>query len=136
MVGDSREEGALALVIIAAAVGAVAWVVWSFSEALGLDMATWGRVFAGLVLAAGFMAAAWWTSGFGILGFRGSWPIGLGFVWMAFWPALNVWGALTPAFMGIDPELAWWAAWYSKGLALMVLVGGGWWLNSLLDDRY
>lgn len=89
---DSRDDGVLALVVIGAVVGAIAWVVWSFSEALGLDMATGGRVFGLLVMAAGFLAIAWWTSGFGLLGFRGSWPIGLGLVWMAFWPALTVWG--------------------------------------------
>lgn len=133
---DSRDDGVLALVVIGAVVGAIAWVVWSFSEALGLDMATGGRVFGLLVMAAGFLAIAWWTSGFGLLGFRGSWPIALGLVWMAFWPALTVWGALTPAFMGVEPEVAWWAAWYTKGVVLVLLVGGGWWLNSYLEDRY
>lgn len=133
---DSREEGALALVVIGGGLLGLAWVVWSFSEALNLDMRTGGRVLGALILAAGFMVAAWWTSGFGLLGFRGSWPIGLGLVWMAFWPALTVWGALTPAFMGIEPEVAWWAAWYTKAGVLVVLVAGGYWLSSALDDRY
>lgn len=133
---NSREEGALALVVIGGGLLGLAWVVWSFSEALNLDMRTGGQVLGALILAAGFMVAAWWTSGFGLLGFRGSWPIGLGLVWMAFWPALTVWGALTPAFMGIEPEVAWWAAWYTKAGVLVVLVAGGYWLSSALDDRY
>lgn len=57
---DSREEGALALVVIGGGLLGLAWVVWSFSEALNLDMRTGGRVLGALILAAGFMVAAWW----------------------------------------------------------------------------
>jgi len=136
---NDRAEGQFMLAVIGGAVLLIVAMVWKFSEALGLDMATGGRVISGLVAAAGVLAIAWWNNGFGLFNVKAIWPVSLGLIWMAFWPAMNVWGAVGPAWAsnaGIDIELVWWAAWYTKGAVLVLIVGGGWWLNSILGERY
>jgi hypothetical protein len=130
---SQNNDGQVFLAFAMVVVLVLGFCILKFSEALGLDFMTGGKVLGGLVMATVLLGVCWWQAGFGF-GLRGTWPICAGVAWMALWPALNVWGVVIPAMRGYEPELAWWAMWYTKVLGLAAVVGLGYLVNRIIDD--
>ena len=132
-----EEQGQRILVGALLIAGAVALVVWKLSAALGVSMEVGAKIISALVAAALLVGVAWWSdtsqAGPSFLSVQNVWPVALGMIWVGLWPALSIWGAVGPTWLP-EPETVWWSAWYTKGLVLALIVGGGWWLNWLLSE--
>ena len=112
--------------------------IWKCSTAIGLDLATGLKVAGGLVVTAVLAWVALKYGSYSPLSFGNVWPILLGLVWFSFWPAFDCWAASSstvPAFVE-DGGTPWWDAWYTQAFGLVFLVGGGYWLRRLFQDRF
>ncbi len=124
--GNDNDQAALVMLLGLAVVAVIGFVVWKFSNLLGLDMATGGQVLLGLVTLLVCVGVLWWSDWFEMVDIA---PAALAGLWLCFWPALTYWGAessLVPAFAQYDdPPTAWWSAWYTKwGVLVAILVIG------------
>ncbi len=113
------------VVVVVAVIG---FLLWTFSDLLGLDVATGTQLLLSLiVVAVVFIALTWWLNIFEAADVA---PAALAGVWFCCWPAMTYWAAaLVPPFArsGADPTV-WWNAWYTKWgvLAAILAVGYGW----------
>ncbi len=108
----------------------VCLLVWKLSRSIGLDFQTTFKICGSLVLIVGVTGIISFFSR-GNIPFRLLLPISLVAMWVAIWPALEVWGMVGPRPLaemsgwGYEPQIAWWAEWYTRwGVALGILVAG------------
>lgn len=129
--GRSSSDGSENLIVVGifATLAVVALLVWKFSTAFGLDMATGGRVLSGMAILA-ILTAVLVKLDFELIGFL---PVIVAALWMCWWPALNYWAAQAQFPLPIDfypdaedarPAL-WWAAWYTKLGGVLLILGIG-----------
>lgn len=129
----SRDDSGQALMVaLLLGGGLVAFLIWKFSEALGIDMKAGSTLFMGLVAALVLLGIGWWqqSSYSGICSVRGMLPLALWVVWLSAGPALQQWGSIGPMFAGMTDEtrpVEWWANGYTRwGVGLLILFGGYW----------
>jgi len=113
---DSDAIAILFIVIVAVAAG----LIWKFSQAFNLDFETASTVIMRLV---GTLVVIFFVSR--VMPFSMIYPLALGALWVAFFPALDYWAAsdYTSFGFGRYGELPWWAEWYTKAGVLISLVG-------------
>ena len=106
--------------------------VWWFSDTFSLDMETGARVLGMHAVLAVMAWITWQHSEYALFNLSNAWPVLLGMLWMAWWPALNHWEiASFPSFYHPDDISVWWAAWYTKVTVLVLIVGGGYGLKTV-----
>lgn len=130
---NSRRDVAAPLVLGAIAIGAflVGMMVWTFSEALGLDFAAGGKLLMSILFAIVLLGLGWWQENqySGILTIKGVSPAAIAIVWIGLWPALQQWGSVGPMFRGMtELPVEWWAGGWVRWLVLLAILGGGYWL--------
>jgi hypothetical protein len=106
-----------------AATATIAFIVWKFSTALGLDMPSGANVLLRLVvLTALVVVSLKFGDEFEIIQFQRVWPLFLVGLWMCFWPALDFWAQHGSPFASEEP---WWDHWILQWPAA-ILVSAGW----------
>lgn len=123
------------LVIVIGAIFLLALVL-AVAETLGIDRLTAAKVaIPGLLLIVGFAAMCWKKLEWAEM----TWPVALGLLWCCFWPALEYHSNHGIFGPGGDFEAyartRWFAAWYTKWGVLLVLIGGGYYLRSFINER-
>jgi hypothetical protein len=134
----NRNDNDLALLFMILGGGFILFCVWWFSTALALDMSTGGKVMGLLAIpiALGIASLKYFDGDYDVLRFGNVWPVLLGLVSIAFWPALDYWAAhigFRPALYDEDVTV-WWNAWYTELGALVVFVGGGYGAKKFIND--
>jgi len=126
------------VVLLGLAAAFVGYLIWQFSEALGLPFGAGASIVGWTFAAALGLAVIHFSGGLGLFSVESTWPVALGVVFMGFWPAIKFWGDRTPPAFGRAEvvELTWWAEWYTLWPALIVLVVGGYMLNTYRDRRF
>lgn len=126
---NGNDDTVLALIVIAAL--AVLAVVWKFSTALGLDMATGAKVLLTLAIATGIYIAC---LKFELIQFGKTWQLYAASVWFSFWPALDRWAIQNAGPFATEESVAWFGAWYTKFGILALVIGAGYLVNKMRDD--
>jgi hypothetical protein len=122
-----------AVVIVAIA----AYVVWQFATTFGLDMST-GAAVVGRLVALGLAVGISWKFGddFPPFHLANIWPVHLGLFWVCWWPAIHFWAMKDyPAFYSPQDASVWWDAWYTRIAGLIFLVGGGYSVRTVFQNR-
>ncbi|BBQ03607.1 hypothetical protein BSFA1_87350 (plasmid) [Burkholderia sp. SFA1] len=135
---SNRHDNDLLLFLMILGGGFFLLCVWWFSTALGLDISTGGKVMALLAIpiTLGIASLKFFDGDYNMLRFGSVWPVLLGLVWMAFWPALDYWAA----HGGYRPSLydeavtTWYNAWYTEIGVLAAFIGGGYAAKKLFND--
>lgn len=135
---SNRNDNDLALlVIILGGVIVLAFVRW-FSSTLGLDMSTGASVMWRLAIpiALGAAALKFFDEYDNTFRFGNIWPVLLGLVWIAFWPALNYWAAHGESSFSLTDEAVtvWYNAWYTEFGVLAAIIGSGYFIKKLTND--
>ncbi|HGM4353836.1 TPA: hypothetical protein ACKPJR_006358 [Pseudomonas aeruginosa] len=137
---NRNDDGQFFMLLVLLGMGAVAFVIWKFSTALGIDMKAGSTLLMGMVAGIALIGFGWWqeTSYSGICSVRGMLPLALWIIWLSMGPAMQQWGAIGPMFAGMTDEtrpVEWWANGYTRfGVSLLIL-GGGYWLV-FRQERY
>ncbi|HDR9202753.1 TPA: hypothetical protein QDB48_004108 [Burkholderia vietnamiensis] len=134
---SNRSDNDLAFLLIILIGGGIAFAVWKFSTACGLDIATGASVMMRLAIPIALGAAALkFCDYYDMFSFGNVWPVLLGLVWFAWWPALDYWAAHAEGSFSLYDEsvTVWWNAWYTEFGVLAALVGGGYFVKKLASD--
>lgn len=135
---SNRNDNDLALLLIIGGGGFILFCVWWFSTTFGLDMSTGGKVMGLLVIPIALGAASLYFFGgyYDMLRFGNVWPILLGLVWAAWWPALDYWASHAGYRLSLYDEdvTVWYNAWYTELGGLAALIGGGYFAKKLVRD--
>jgi len=119
---SNRNDGDWALFVVILGGGFVLFCVWWFSTTFGLDMSTGALKF--------------FDDYYDTFRFGNVWPVLLGLVWCAWWPALDYWAAHAGYRLSLYDEdvTVWWNAWYTEFGVLVALIGGGFLAKKLVSD--
>lgn len=122
----------------AAIVGLIAYMVWTFANAFGLDFRTGASVLGRLTALAVVLAVCWrFGEDFELLHLGNAWPVLLALFWACWWPALDYWAASEhPTFFEPEDVGVWWSAWYSKFSGAILLIAGGYGIKKLMQRSY
>jgi hypothetical protein len=134
---NNGDDGTLVLLAIIVIGGGLAFAVWQFSTLFGLDMSTGASVMGRLVGVAVLATLSWkFGDDVDVIHLGNVWPILLGMVWIAWWPALDYWAAHTePRFSLSDEDVTlWWNAWYTEFGVLAAIIGGGFFAKRIGSD--
>lgn len=136
---SNRNDNDLALLLVILIGGGIALAVWKFSTACGLDMNTGASVMLRLAIPIALGAGSLkFFDDYDTFRFGNVWPVLLGLVWVAWWPALDYWAA--HAELGYSLSLSdegvtvWYNAWYTEFGVLVALIGGGYFARKLVSD--
>lgn len=111
---------------IAIAVLAGIGLVWWFSGAVGLDMATSAAVlWRLLVLAITTGSLFYFGQTMELLHPSRTWPVLLAAGWGCCWPALDYYATLEDAFGLVSAVEPWWDAWQAKFGGAVAIAGAG-----------
>ncbi|BCQ29992.1 hypothetical protein NK8_81830 (plasmid) [Caballeronia sp. NK8] len=135
---SNRNGNDLVLLVVILGGGFILFCVWQFSNAFGLDMSTGSKVMALLAIpiALGITSFKFFDGDYDMLRLGSVWPVLIGLVWVAFWPALDHWaahGGYRPSLYDEDVTV-WWNAWYTEFGALVALIGGAYGAKKLFND--
>jgi len=118
--------------------GFVLFCVWWFSTIFGLDMGTSAKVMGLLAIpiVLGVVSLKFFDGYYDMLRFGNVWPVLLGLVWVAWWPALDYWAAHSGYSLSLYDEdvTVWWNAWYTEIGVLAAIIGGGFLAKKLVSD--
>lgn len=108
---NSKDVDPIFILILIGA-GAIVVGIYKLGETLGLDFQTTLSVVGRTALALTVVGVCIW---FGILHFSETWPLLIGTLYIAWWPAMNVWAAHPVlSFDSALYETVWWNAWYTR----------------------
>ena len=135
---NNRNGDDWALFVVILGGGFVLFCVWWFSTTFGLDISTGGKVMGLLVIpiVLGAVSLKFFDGYYDTLRFGNVWPILLGLVWCAWWPALDYWAAHSGYRLSLYDEdvTVWWNAWYTEFGVLAAILGGGFLAKKLGSD--
>lgn len=133
MTRDDEKVVGGTIVAAALAAGIVYLVLQLLPDSLALSWSGSAWIIVGMILAVVMLGVGFWcetqSTNEYFLTLAGVAPVAAATVWGGLWPAMEEWGAIGPAFLGVPPPVAWWAspAIHWAGLAI-ILVGGYYWL--------
>lgn len=136
---SNRNDNDFAMFVVLLGGGLIALAVWKFSTACGLDMNTGASVMLRLAIPVALGAASLkFCDEYSTFRFANVWPVLLGLVWAAWWPALDYWAAHAESGYSLslsdDAVTLWYNAWYTEFGVLAVLIGGGYLTKKLVND--
>lgn len=135
---SNRNDNDLALLLVILGGGSILFCVWWFSTTFGLDMSTGGKVMGLLAIpiALGAASLKFFDDYYDMLRFGNVWPVLLGLVWLAWWPALDYWAAHAGYRLSLYDEdvTVWYNAWYTEFGVLAALIGGSYFAKKLVSD--
>ncbi|WP_248915976.1 hypothetical protein [Pseudomonas moorei] len=126
---DSRNRGGEVLALGAGLCLVTYVLTKAFSDMVGVDWPTGGRLLFSIILFVGLMATGIWgqlTDSF--FGVRAVSPIALSTLWGGLWPAMTYWGMKPFYFKGMpieNAEVEWWASSYMHWGGMAVIFFGG-----------
>lgn len=133
MSDSNRNDGPFLATVLLFMIGVSS--VWWFSDTFNLDMSTGAQVLGMHAILAVMAWVSWRFGEYSLFSFSNAWPVLLGLLWMAWWPALNHWAVASyPAFYNPDDISVWWAAWYTKFAGLVLLIAGGYGAKSRMPS--
>jgi hypothetical protein len=134
---QNRSDDSWILLVAILVFGGIAFAVWQFSTLFGLDMSTGASVMFRLMLVAALAAGSWkFGDDVDLIRLGNVWPVLLGLVWVAWWPALDYWAAHAGYRLSLSDEdvTVWWNAWYTEFGVLVAIIGGGFLTKKLVSD--
>lgn len=131
---NTNDTAEIKLFFIAVAIAIIAFLVWRFSKALGVDMNTGGGILISLAASISLILSGHFNNGFGFFTVRGIWPVALAVAFAGLWPAMDVWAAPDAPLWAYEPSSVWWVSWWAKLSGVILILVCGYSANKFFDQ--